>query len=319
LASPNNGSRSAGSVRPGASIDIRLSLAGSGRSQHAYDLAGLRLISDMPIGQLAPFAAFPAPSGSSPISEPVGVDGGTRLYAGSGWVGGRLRRVESWRAGGGYLLKIEGAGEFEISADGARVGRRRPLEGEVPGEEVTAAVLGPCLVLALALRGIWCLHASAAGARGWAVALAGESGHGKSTLAAALATAGSGWRRIADDLLPVKLERGAARVLPRYPQPGAVALSQALAGERQTLSLAAVYLLEPGASAVEVHELTKRRAAEALVRQTMAARLFDAELQARHLEFCVDTARRLPVRGLRFPRRPETLPSMTAAIGAACG
>lgn len=297
-------------------VDIRLSLTGSEHRLWAYEVAGLRLVSDLPISQLTPFASDATVAGSRDLPASDGPGDGVRVYAGPGWVGGRLRHVESRRASQGYLLKIEGAGDFEVSGDGTRVGRRQPVENGAPGEEVAAAVLGPCLVLALALRGIWCLHASAASSAGSAVALAGESGCGKSTVAAALANGEEDWRRIADDLLPVKIENGAAKALPHYPQPGAVALSQALAEEPQEVSLAVVYLLEPGAAAVEVRQLTRRRAALALVRQTMAARLFDAELQARHLDFCAETARCLPVRSLCFPRRLAALASMTATIVA---
>ncbi len=277
----------------------------------------MRLVSDLPIRQLTPFASITAGTGSREPPAPTGREDGVPVYAGPGWVGGRLRQVESRRARQGYLLKIEAAGEFEISGDGTRVGRRQPVESEAPGEDVAAAVLGPCLVLALALRGVWCLHASAVSSGGSAVALAGESGCGKSTLAVALTTRGAGRRRIADDLLAVKLEDGVVKALPRYPQPGAMALSQALAEGPGEVDLAALYLLEPAGAAVESRELTRRQAALALVRQTMAARLFDSELQARHLDFCAETAGCLPVRGLRFPRRPAALPSMTATIIAA--
>ena len=273
----------------------------------------------MPIGQLTPFAqADVAPrSGHRPFS--AGWDDGTRVYAGPGWVGGRLRQVESWRGRQGYLLRIEDAGEFEVSGDGARVGRRQPVEADRPDEEIAAAVLGPCLVLALALRGVWCLHASAAGPEHLAVALAGESGAGKSTLAAALAADVGGWRRIADDLLPLRLAGEAARALPRYPQSSLAPQLQWRPPAPAEVDLAAVCVLEPGGGEVEVRALPRRQAALALVRQTVAARLFDAGLQGRHLGFCAELAQRLPVRVLRFPRRREALPAMTAAIVADLG
>lgn len=278
-------------------------------------MAGQRLASDTAIGQLAPFSvAADEPTTRDRPTAPVAWDRGEPVYAGPGWVGGRLRQVESRRAGDGYLLRIQGTGDFAVSADGARIRARRPLAGPEPGEDVAAAVLGPCLALALALRGVWCLHASAAGPRGSAVALTGESGSGKSTLASALVAGDPDWRRIGDDLLPVDAAGGSARALPRFPQPNLAAHLQWRPPAPESVPLAAVYVLEPAGEVVAVSLLSRREAALALVRQTVAARLFDGELQARHLGFCVELARRLPVRRVRFPRRPAALPAMIAAI-----
>jgi hypothetical protein len=280
-------------------------------------VAHLVLAADLPIGQLQPFAAQAPPTGSDFGQEVFQVPSDDRpVYAGPGWVGGILRRVESRRCRGGYLLRIEGAGEFAVSEDGAQVVLRQPVQGAKLSQEATAAVLGPCLVLALALQGIWCLHAGGAGTERSAVALIGESGSGKSTLAAALARGSSGWRLVADDLLPIRLDSGVAQVLPRFPQPNLAPRFQWRRPAPETVQLAAVYVLDPGGDEVEVRRLSRREAALALVRQTVAARLFDAELQARHLDFCVEAARRLPILELRYPRRREVLPSMTAAIVA---
>ena len=129
----------------------------------------------------------------------------------------------------------------------------------------------------------------------------------------------AGWRQIGDDLLPVRSDGEAGRALPRFPQPNLPLQSQWGPPAPAEVDLAAVYLLEPEGGAVEIHQLTRRRAVLALVGQTVAARLFDAELQGRLLDFCAELARCLPVRGLRYPRRLEALPSMTAAIAADLG
>ncbi|MFQ5350634.1 MAG: hypothetical protein ACE5EG_09355 [Thermoanaerobaculia bacterium] len=278
-------------------------------------MAGLRLAVDVACRQLGPFAATGVAAGPF-AAAPANWDGGTPGYAGPGWVGGRLRRVESWRSGNGYLLRIEGAGEYLVRGDGSEIVSRRCLQAGGPSEAVAAAVLGPCLVLAMALHGVWCLHASAAGAADRVVALAGESGSGKSTLAAALASLGGIWRRVGDDLLPVRLAGDGGRALPRFPQPKLAPELQWLPPAPEEVELAALYLLAPDADEVEVRQLSRRRAAEVLVGQTVAARLFDAELQARHLDFCAGLAGVLPVRTLRFPRRRAALPAMTTAIVA---
>ena len=269
--------------------------------------------SDLPLGQLAAFALPGDAPADPPAARPVRPVG-TPVYDGPGWVGGRLCRVESRRGRTGYLLRIEGAGEFEIAGDGSAVSRRASPPGPTVDEELEAALLGPCLALALALRGVWCLHAAAVVSDGTAVALAGESGSGKSTLAAAVSERAAGWRRAADDLLPVRLADAEAWALPRFPQPKLASGLQWSRPAPGSLVLAAVHVLEPGGEQVRARRLPARVAALALVRQTVAARLFDADLQARHLDFCAELAGRLPVCALRFPRRREALPEMVGVV-----
>ncbi len=277
------------------------------------------MASDTAIGRLAPFSVAAGGEKSRGRAPSIAWSRGKPVYVGPGWVGGRLLRVESRREPRGYLLRIERAGDFAVSADGGliRGGRTEPGSSPSPGDEVVSAVLGPCLALALALRGIWCFHASAAGTERSAVALIGDSGAGKSTLAAALAAQSADWLRIGDDVLPVRLQGHAASALPRFPQPGLEPRLQWRPPAPAAVDLAAVFVLEPGGGDVEVRPLSRRDAVLALVRQTVAARLFDADLQARHLEVCAELAQELPVRELRFPRRPAALPSMTAAIAGA--
>ena len=79
--------------------------------------------------------------------------------------------------------------------------------------------LGPALLLALALRATFTLHASAIAYAGRAVLFAGDSGAGKSTLAAALARIQSrGATRLADDIVPVSIRGGRLVAWSDYPQ-----------------------------------------------------------------------------------------------------
>ena len=105
----------------------------------------------------------------------------------------------------GMLLKVEGCGEFFIALHGETICKRDP-EGDLTRLE-REVILGPALVLALALRGIWSLHASAAMFQDQTTVFLGESGQGKSTLAAYLSNS-PGWRLVADDILPVKIDAG---------------------------------------------------------------------------------------------------------------
>ena len=98
-------------------------------------------------------------------------------------------------------MEIPAAGRFWTAADGSAIHQVSQVPGSDPAF-LAEALLGPPLVLALALRDTWCLHASAVEYGGRVIAFLGESGAGKSTLAAYLAGQ-PGVRRVADDILPV--------------------------------------------------------------------------------------------------------------------
>jgi hypothetical protein len=205
-----------------------------------------------------------------------------------------------------------------VAADGAVRG-----EGLAPGaapEEVAEAALGPALVLGLALRRIFCLHAGAVARGDRAVAFVGGSGAGKSTLAARLPGAGDGgWRRVADDVLPVAADGGAVWALAHFPQFKLAPAEQAAGAADARLRLAAVYLLDPAEEVrgeVTARDLGGRDAAVALARHTVAARLFAPAELGTHLDFCAQAAARLPVRRLAYPRRLDVLPAVAAAVAA---
>jgi hypothetical protein len=77
-------------------------------------------------------------------------------------------------------------------------------------------ILGRALGALLQWRGRFVLHASAVANGGRVRVVAGASGSGKSTTAAAHIA--RGWRLVADDLVVIDLDGDEPRVLPAYPQ-----------------------------------------------------------------------------------------------------
>lgn len=83
-------------------------------------------------------------------------------------------------------------------------------------DTVRLFVLGTCMGVLLLQRRIFPIHGSAVVIGGRAYAFVGESGTGKSTLAAAFRQAG--YQMVSDDVIAVKAMASAAIVYPAYPQ-----------------------------------------------------------------------------------------------------
>jgi hypothetical protein len=116
-------------------------------------------------------------------------------------------------------------------------------------------------------------------------------------------------QRIGDDILPLTLGDEGLYVLPHFPQMKLPADDQPSARVGEQVPLATVYVLgrpeERGA--VYIRPLDKQEGALALIRHTVASRLFDAGLLAEQLDFCVYAASQIPVRDLRYPFEPMAL------------
>jgi hypothetical protein len=117
------------------------------------------------------------------------------------------------RQGAGYLLRFPDLADFEVSADGRTV-QGFPAPG-VTSPTVEHLYLNQVLPLALSRQGKLVLHGSAVDIGGQGVAFLGESGRGKSTLAASFATEGT--RFLTDDGLLLEWVDGHCMIVPSHP------------------------------------------------------------------------------------------------------
>ena len=101
--------------------------------------------------------------------------------------------------GSGYHLRFSNVGEFVISEDLSEMTVRRDRSGR--DELLPILLAGTASAFLLALRGETVLHASAVAIEGSALAFVGQSGRGKSTLAALLCVDGA--ELVTDDVLAV--------------------------------------------------------------------------------------------------------------------
>ena len=118
-----------------------------------------------------------------------------------------------YRDGADYLLRFVDLADFCVSSDGRAV-RCWPVP-DVSDESARFLFLNQVMPLALSRQGTLVFHASAVEIDGQAVAFMGESGRGKSTLAASFAT--NGFRFLTDDGLVVESSEGQWRIAPSHP------------------------------------------------------------------------------------------------------
>lgn len=228
------------------------------------------------------------------------------------WVAGAQRGAEVYSFPDGFLLRVVDVGDFLISQNGEFITKREggdaltQLEGET--------ILGPVLVFALALRGNWSLHASAAMFQGKVIVFLGESGQGKSTLAAYLSQS-TGWRRVADDILPATIESSGVKIWPHFPQLKLPSELQPWIGLPEQLPLGAICMLEATGpeQAPELHKLTVSQAAQAFIGHIAGTRMFPPDLLKKHLEFSAQAAK-IPAYRLVYPHSRKMLPQVRGLL-----
>jgi predicted kinase len=226
-----------------------------------------------------------------------------------GMLDGKLSRFLRTGTRCELALDFPGIARLFVRRDGSAVEARIDSDRRALRTEL---LLGVVPALALALRGVFVLHASAVSGP-LTLAFVGASGAGKSTLAAALA-AHAGWRRIADDALPVALDRVHTEAWLGFPQLKlAPRRWRAARGERVRLD--AIALLERGSpgTAMVLEALTPSAGRRALLAHSIGARLFDAPLLQHHLATMTAVVARVPCFRLAVP---ETSGPMLPIIDA---
>jgi hypothetical protein len=220
--------------------------------------------------------------------------------------------------------------EFHVSADGSAI--RAHCRDQSSNEALHAYLLGPALSVALLHQGSEGLHAAAFEMNGAAVALTGDGGFGKSTLAAHALRAGA--RLLTDDLLVMNdlmVLPGPARIK-LDPRVAANAFG-ARAGwpmddERgkhiytlrddeyaaEPVRLARIYVLQPDAEAIAVERLSHGDAFHALLEATFDPLEHRAPRLASHMRYHAALVQTIPIFRLHIPRRIAEIGKVLEAI-----
>jgi hypothetical protein len=247
--------------------------------------------------------------------------------------------VQGTLADGRVYLQWPDRFEFLIAPDGSEIAGRQ-LSAGVP-EGFHSYLLGQALSFALIRHGLDPLHATVVtvGERG--AAFLGDSGYGKSSLAAAFLAAGH--RLLTDDLLVLT---DGQRELSAHPGPPRLKLYQSSArrllpgvrGRRMMRStpkllfplrarqlaggpatLGVMYVLAPPhplrpPSRVTIRRLNGRQACLAMLRNTFNAAVVTPERLARQFAQSARLAASVPVKALTYPRSYRVLPAVRDAI-----
>ena len=249
-------------------------------------------------------------------------------------------------ADGSSYARWQGVGEFLVSRDGLQILCR---QSEIAGtesftESFQVYMLGQALSFALVKRGFEPIHATTVVVNGEAVVFLGDSGFGKSTLAATFISAG--YPVLTDDLLI--LQPAGNRVM-AYPGPARIKLFPQIARRflgdladgirmnpdteklilplhgKQICSLPVpvrvVYALAPPLEvfpkqSIHFETLSIREGFLELVKNTFNYRIIDAGRLKRQLEQTSNVVTLLPVRRLSIPRDLDQLLSSRDAIVA---
>jgi hypothetical protein len=233
-----------------------------------------------------------------------------------------------------WLLRYPALGDFTVDRTGGTIAAH-------PRPDVAPDFLGLLLAGSVAAHlidaagGDMVLHASAVEVAGSALAIAGPSGVGKSTLAAALC--GAGGRLVSDDTLRVSIAdegadcfRGATRIRLRSAASELARIEGAEASETidgrlgvdppQTAAprvrLGGVVVPVPSreAAAVDVERLAGRDALVQLLRSPRVAGWKDPDRLRSHFESCASLVRDVPVFRAVVPWGPPFDPGIGHAV-----
>ena len=243
------------------------------------------------------------------------------------------------KEGHGFLLRFPALADFVISGDGCRIGAW-PAH-DLPDPTLSHLLLDQVLPRVLSHRGGVVLHASAVKIRGVAVGFLGETGRGKSTLAASLH--GCGFPLLSDDGLLVRTEGdrsfcwatyAGSRLWPesvnalfRESEPGIrmahysgkTRLFASPESAPEPLELAALYVLAPPDPVphrieVQVSRLSQRNACIEVIRHSFQLDVSDRERALALFTGASAFAAHLPTFSLTYPRRFSILPAVHARI-----
>lgn len=303
-----------------------------------YSVFGLAVRSNLALGGLHP----PAEGGS-----PLLIDSARAQYfpapEGPPHCAGGFEA--HWHVGDGRWLSRygEGSGTPLWSMEAHSGGARLDIRWSDPGQlhDIPAIAQGAGLAMALHLKGDFILHASAVAVGGGAILVIGDSGAGKSTIAAAMVHAGC--PLVSDDMavldpqgegaavrrgpLRMRVYEDSARAA-GWTQPLPKLFRHPIFDDKRYVDppdpwpsaaarVAAIFVLQPrdvATGPLLIERLPPRAALAPLLRNIYRAPFLDPARAQLAAERCAWIAGRIPVLTVRRPDSLERLPELAGAI-----
>ena len=226
--------------------------------------------------------------------------------------------------------------EFHISGDGARVLWRRLLG--VTDEVLFTYLLNQILSYCLVLRGVEPLHATGVVVNGEAIAIMGDSGYGKSTLAATLLR--KGYPLLTDDLMVLEFLGSGIRAHPSLARlklhpdsadaafEGRRSLSMNTFTDKMILTLeASEHVANPvplraifvipsssGSDAIAIQRAAGPQIMLSLIKNTFNTSFLHRRRMEQQFDFACRVAKFVPISFLSFPRQLNLLPAVADAL-----
>lgn len=281
-----------------------------------YRICGLPLRVNGPVDALSAFrSSHEHVKPESDLPRSTCIDSGRLIFKGLSWLAADDREVACYCDDSGYVIEIADAANFQVNSSGSHIRQfdNQPgVDCGISDDQLEELLLGPPLMLALALNRRFALHASSVVMDNKAVLFVGDSGFGKSTMALWLDEA-KNLTRMTDDISVISDTPAGHRLLSDFPQLKLGENQQHANAEPKMIS-AVVALKRDRSKTPRLARLDPMESIAVLVNHSVATQLFDKPLASRHLKFMADLASTTPVYRLEFPSGRKYIEDIDALL-----
>jgi len=279
---------------------IKIILHSTAHESYCYKICGCEIISNQRFHSLS---AFLSNASKALLLENIVPDSqGKLIFSGVSWLAEKHREIICSNSSQGYFINVPQISQFIISHDGSIIYQFPNADqlDDLTVQQFESTLLGPPLMLALALNGYFGLHASSVEVASKAILFTGESGFGKSTMAKYL-QAEVDCKRLSDDISVVSMLDSRFILNADFPQ--LKLLDQLQNTQTDNRELGAVIVLDRHDNEVEISltKLDRMRSMEILLNHSVAAQLFDKTLTKQHLNHLAELSKNTPVYKLIYP------------------
>ncbi len=175
-------------------------------------------------------------------------------------------------------------------------------------------LLGPALILNLAMNNVYCFHASACVMNDNVFIFLATSGTGKSTIARFIGESANAYR-IADDIVPVKIINDQTTLLTNFPQLK-LTTKQQYNGQPINKKVHFMFIKKDTNAKVSLSQLNAIETLKNLISHSIATRLFNAQHLKNHLDFCYQLSLQSTCYHVSYQHNSNSLPEFLELLDA---